>query len=124
MVVLKGADGETVLAQRADALETGFGGGDGGHDRNPLGKGASADLDLLTAGDGSGGSVNHQRDFAVFHEVDHIGSSLGKLEQGGDGDAGIGQLTGGAFAGNNPEAQIVQSFAQTDGGGLIAIPHA
>ncbi len=113
-----------MLAEGADALEAGLGGGDGGHDGDPLGQGAGADLDLLAAGDGPGWRVDHQGDFPVFHQVDHVGAPLGEFEKGGDGNTGIGQLAGGAFAGDDAEAQFVQALAQTDGGGFVAVADA
>ena len=64
---MEGADGEAVLTKRADALEAGLGGGHGRHDRDPLSKGAGANLDFLAAGDGPGRGVDDEGDFPVFH---------------------------------------------------------
>ena len=121
MIILERADGQAVLAEGTDALQAGLGGSDRGHHRDPLGEGAGADLYLFAAGHGAGRGIDDEGDFPVFHQINHVGTTLRKLEERGDGNAGIGQLAGGALAGDDPEAEFVETLAETDRSGLVAV---
>ena len=71
-------------------------------------------MDLLRSGDRSRGGVDDQSNLLVLYEVDHIGTSFGKLQQWRNGNLGIRQFTGRPGTRNNFETELVQTLTDLD----------
>ena len=124
MVFLEGFDAEGFGFEGAEGAEGGLGGGEGGHDGDALVEGGGADADFVLAGDGAGGGVDDEGDFAVLEHVEDVGAAFVELEEAHDGDAGGFERGGGAGGAVDPEAEGMQAAGEVEDGGFVGVADA
>jgi len=83
VVFLDRANPQAFALHREDAVETGFGTAQGGHDRNPIGHSSAPDFHLVFARDFSARGVDDELDLAVLDHVADVRATLGDFVRRG-----------------------------------------